>query len=164
MLQNNNIEEKMESKSPLACSNCAFPEVKLQCGACRNVAYCSEECGKEYFQKVHRIECMYHMKDTWGMIETNKEPKKPIFNTGDMSGYAISLEPQEELKTEVHSDATQFFLVIQGEGTCTIENKNDNISMHSMFYVPKGKAHSIQAGSKGLKLLTLYAPATHHTE
>jgi mannose-6-phosphate isomerase-like protein (cupin superfamily) len=167
-LKHFNLERRTHTftftESSIVCANCTSPEIKLQCSACRRIAYCSEKCGKEYFQKVHYIECMYHMKDNWSIIQTNEEPKKLLFDTGDMSGYAIAIKPEGNLKREVHPDATQFFLVIQGEGTCIIEDKNDQISMHSMFYVPRGKVHSIQAGSKGLKLLTLYAPATHHTE
>lgn len=163
-----NLERRTQTvtftESSIVCANCTSPEIKLQCSACRRIAYCSEKCGKEYFQKVHYIECMYHMKDNWSIIQTNEEAKKLLFDTGDMSGYAIAIKPEENLQREVHPDATQFFLVIQGEGTCMIEDKNDQISMHSMFFVPRGKAHSIQASSKGLKLLTLYAPAIHHTK
>jgi mannose-6-phosphate isomerase-like protein (cupin superfamily) len=103
------------------------------------------------------------MRDTWSVIEKNEEPKKSLFDAGDMSGYAISLGPQEELKTEIHPDATQFFLVIQGDGECIIDGNKDQIARHSMFHVPRGKAHSVKANSKGLKMLTLYAPAEHHT-
>jgi mannose-6-phosphate isomerase-like protein (cupin superfamily) len=104
------------------------------------------------------------MRDTWSLIATNEEPRKPLFDTGDLGGYAISLDSNGELKTEIHPDATQFFLVISGEGECTIDGKNDQIRKNSMFYVPRGKAHSVKANKEGLKMLTLYAPATHHTD
>lgn len=152
------------TESPLVCSNCASPNVNLTCGTCRLVAYCSEKCGVEHFEKSHYIDCMYHMRDKWSIIETNEEAKKYMFDTGDMSGYAISIEPNGELKREIHPDATQFFLVVRGEGESVIDGKQDAIKTHSMFYIPRGKAHSVKAGEQGLKLLTLYAPATHHTE
>ena len=109
-LKHFNLESRTRTftftESSIVCANCTSPEIKLQCSACRWIAYCSEKCGKEYFQNVHYIECMYHMKDNWSIIQTNEEPKKLLFDTGDMSGYAIAIKPEENLQREVHPDAT----------------------------------------------------------
>jgi mannose-6-phosphate isomerase-like protein (cupin superfamily) len=125
-------------------------------------------CAQQHFKQGHSIECRFHLKDSgslmWDSLKQNKDARKRLFETAQMSAYALSIKPNEALSTEVHPDATQFFLVVRGSGTCTIDGNQDNIQKHSMFYVPAGKKHSVQASAEGLKLLTLYAPAEHHTE
>jgi mannose-6-phosphate isomerase-like protein (cupin superfamily) len=117
----------------------------------------------------HNIECRFHLKTQggglmWESVQQNNNARQQIFETAQMSGYALSIQANDTLAAEVHSDATQFFLVVQGSGTCMIDGNQDSIGERSMFYVPAGKRHSVRAGAEGLKLLTLYAPAEHHTE
>jgi len=143
------------------CSYCGSNEVRLACGnKCGKVVYCSELCGEQHFH-LHKSECL---KNGWEQIRENTQERKLLFETIHMSSYALRIEPWKEISAEIHPDATQFFLVVQGSGYSTINNKREGIQQHSMFYVPPGVLHSINANGDGLHLLTLYAPASHHTE
>lgn len=149
------------------CAHCKSTQVFLDCGAeCGLVSYCSEQCAVNHYP-VHKIECKFHLrKSGWETIQSNTQPKKGLFETQQMSGYALYIKPLEGLPLETHPDATQFFLVVQGSGASIIGGKRDVIEMHSMFYIPPGTPHTIEASREGLKLLTIYAPADHttHTE
>lgn len=145
----------------MSCSNCGKnKEIQFLCGnKCGKAAYCSKLCGIQHYE-THKIECKFHLNNHWNTILTNEEPKRLLFKTKDMSAYALSLPPQGGLPEEIHPDATQFFLVVEGRGTSTIAGKQDVIQTYSMFYVPPNTSHSIEAASS-LKLLTIYSPAEH---
>jgi mannose-6-phosphate isomerase-like protein (cupin superfamily) len=148
----------------LNCSYCGSNDVVLQCGnECGKATYCSELCGKLHFP-LHKIACPVGSAHGWEIIKENTKERKLLFETVHMSGYALHIKPLEEISTEIHPDATQFFLVVQGSGSYKIKDAEEDIQEHSMFYVAPNTPHSIRANGEGLKLLTLYAPASHHTE
>ena len=148
--------------SSLFCSGCKVGVSKWECGnRCGKAVYCSESCAKRHYN-IHKIECVFHMNNHWETILQNKDPKRVLFKTDHMSAYAVSIEAGGGLPTEVHPDATQFFLVVSGQGSCTIAGNRDVIQAQSMFYVPPNTTHSIDAKNT-LKLLTIYSPAEHHT-
>lgn len=144
----------------MQCSNCHDKRV---CFASVQSVYCSKECGRAHFERLSRVDCAMHMRSAWQSVEQNTAPKELLFETVHMSGYCISMGAWERLDRETHPNATQFFLVVQGSGWSTIGTARDSIQAQSMFYVPPGVAHAVEAGREGLKMLTLYAPAEHET-
>lgn len=148
----------------LLCSYCKKERAIFVCGnRCGKATYCSKVCGQQDYT-FHKIECSFHMNHHWDIIVNNTEPKKKLFETPNMGAYAVFIRAGKGLPTEVHPDATQFFLVVQGKGSCSIAGNRDAIQENSMFYVPPGTAHSINADAKeDLKLLTIYSPSEHHT-
>lgn len=146
------------------CSQCQAPRAAFACGGrCGRAVYCNQECADRHFVNVHRVECAMHMRDAWTSIVQNTKAKELLFHTQYMSGYCVALAPGEELPLETHPNATQFFVVVQGQGWSTIDGARDRIQTHSMFYVPPGVAHKVEAGPAGLRMLTLYGPAEHET-
>jgi len=89
--------------------------------------------------------------------------------TGDLLQLVLmSLQPQEEIGLEEHSDTDHFFYVVEGTGIIQMGEKDTNINYSESIapgcgiFVPKGEWHNIiNNGSTPLKILVLYAPPHH---
>ncbi len=148
----------------LSCSNCLSPNVVGLCGnKCGKAMYCSTQCAKEHYS-VHLMDCHMHLTDVYQKVASNTKAKELIFETEQMSMYAIYVQPYEEIPSEIHPDATQLFHVINGSGKAIIGKNSDDIQKDSMFYVPAGTEHRIVASGSGLNMYTVYAPAKHKTK
>jgi len=98
--------------------------------------------------------------------------KLPLFETEQLSGFAMWLDPREPSGAEVHPDATQWFMVVAGSGEADVgivgaaggtALETRHIGLRDMLVVPAGRNHALRAGPHGLGLLTIYAPAKHQT-
>jgi len=75
----------------------------------------------------------------------------------------MSLEPKEEIGTEVHEDNDQFFYFVKGQGTCIINCNKYDVSEGSAVVVPAGAYHNVinTMKNKPLKFFTIYSPPQH---
>jgi len=73
----------------------------------------------------------------------------------------MSLEPHQEIGMEVHPDTSQFIRVEAGTGIAVLGQQHFRLKDGDAVVVPPGTYHNIIAGSKGLKLYTVYCPPEH---
>lgn len=93
----------------------------------------------------------------------NTNFRKVLYTGKHCQLVLMSLKPNEEIGTEVHTDNDQFFRFEKGEGKCIIDGNEYILSDGSVVIVPAGAEHNIinTSNSNDLKLYTIYSPAHH---
>ena len=89
---------------------------------------------------------------------------RKVLYTGEKSQLVLmSLLPDEEIGSEVHSDNDQFFRFEAGSGKMVINDVEYEVSDGDAVVVPKGATHNVinTNVNSSLKLYTIYSPAHH---
>lgn len=75
----------------------------------------------------------------------------------------MTLQPGEEIGSEVHPNIDQFFRFDEGEGKVVIDGVEHEVKDGFGAIVPAGAEHNVinTSADKPLKLYTLYSPAEH---
>ena len=95
------------------------------------------------------------------ITESETAYRRVLFTTPQMQLVTMALDPHEEIGMESHSRTTQFIRVEAGSGQAIISGHKYILSDGVAVMIPAGCRHNIIAGSKGLKLYTLYSPPEH---
>ncbi len=94
----------------------------------------------------------------------NNNNFRKVLYTGEHSQLVLmSLKPNEEIGSEVHTDNDQFFRFEKGEGKVIINETTYEIKDGDAVIVPSGSQHNVinTSVTEDLKLYTLYSPAHH---
>ena len=99
-------------------------------------------------------------------LTTDNSDFRHVLYTGKhMQLVLMTLQPGEEIGSEVHRDRDQFFRFEEGEGRVDIDDNSYNVADGSGIIVPAGSRHNVRnTGSGPLKLYTLYAPPEHKAQ
>lgn len=75
----------------------------------------------------------------------------------------MTLQPNEDIGAEVHSEIDQFFRFESGQGKVVINDTEYEASNGDVVIVPSGSRHNIIniSDSELLKMYTIYAPSHH---
>jgi mannose-6-phosphate isomerase-like protein (cupin superfamily) len=91
----------------------------------------------------------------------NKNFRKVLY-TGKYSQLVLmSLNPNEEIGSEVHEETDQFFRIDEGSGKFVINGIEHEIKNGSAIVVPAGAQHNVIADANGLKIYSIYSPPHH---
>ena len=93
----------------------------------------------------------------------NDNFRKVLYTARYSQLVLMSLEPLEEIGTEVHPDNDQFFRFEKGEGKCVIDGNEYAVRDGSAIVVPAGAEHNVIniSTAEKLKMYTIYSPAHH---
>ncbi len=92
----------------------------------------------------------------------NRDFRHVLYTGRHLQLVLMSLEPGEEIGSEVHADVDQFFRVEQGRGEAWIDGVPTPIEAETAILVPAGARHNIRnTGVVPLRLYTLYGPPNH---
>jgi mannose-6-phosphate isomerase-like protein (cupin superfamily) len=93
----------------------------------------------------------------------NQYFRKVLFTGQNMQLVVMSIDPNEDIGLEIHSQNDQFLRVEAGEGKVIIDGQEGKIEDGSAIIIPAGAEHNIinTSPDKPLKLYTLYAPPHH---
>lgn len=89
---------------------------------------------------------------------------REVLYTGQHTQLVVmSLNPEEEIGSEIHEIVDQFFRVESGEGKVIINNEEYSIKDGDVFIVPSKTEHNVinTSPDKSLKFYTLYSPPHH---
>jgi len=89
---------------------------------------------------------------------------RKVLYTGKYSQLVLmSLNPNEEIGLETHSDGDQFFRFEKGNGKVIIDDSEYNVADGDAIVVPAGAKHNVinTSMTEKLKLYTIYSPAHH---
>ena len=107
------------------------------------------------------------MKGYFGNIEKltlENEDFRHVLYTGRYSQLVLmSLDPNEEIGLETHSDGDQFFRFEKGNGKVIIDDSEYNVADGDAIVVPAGAKHNVinTSMTEKLKRYTIYSPAHH---
>jgi mannose-6-phosphate isomerase-like protein (cupin superfamily) len=92
----------------------------------------------------------------------NESFRKVLYTGSNLQLVLMSLQPQEDIGEEIHSDVDQFFRFEKGNGKCVINEKEYEVTDGDVIIIPAGAKHNIiNTGREELKLYTLYGPPKH---
>lgn len=92
----------------------------------------------------------------------NTDFRRVIYTGNFLQLVLMSLEPGQDIGSEVHKDHDQFFRIESGKGAVVIDGERTEVKDDDAIIVPAGAKHNvINTGDKSLKLYTLYGPPDH---
>ena len=92
----------------------------------------------------------------------NSDFRRVLYTGKNMQLVLMTLQPGDEIGSEVHRDRDQFFRFEEGEGRVDIDDNSYNVADGSGIIVPAGSRHNVRnTGDGPLQLYTLYAPPEH---
>ena len=96
------------------------------------------------------------------LTEGNDDFRRVLYTGNHMQLVLMSLEPGEEIGSEVHDDIDQFFRVEAGTGEIDIDGNTRQVGPDMAMIVPAGARHNVRnTGKEPLRLYTLYGPPEH---
>ncbi|MDO5505249.1 MAG: cupin domain-containing protein [Pseudoxanthomonas suwonensis] len=92
----------------------------------------------------------------------NTDFRRVLYTGAHLQLVVMTLQPGEEIGTEVHPDIDQFFRIEEGEATLLIDGAKHVLEHDDIAIVPAGAQHNVlNEGEAPLKLYTLYGPPEH---
>ena len=92
----------------------------------------------------------------------NEDFRRVLYTGEHLQLVLMTLQPGEEIGSEVHPDRDQFFRIEEGEGVITIDGVENPVADDFAVIVPAGARHNVINNSdKPLRLYTLYGPPEH---
>jgi len=106
------------------------------------------------------------MKGFHDNIETltaaNSDFRRVLYTGKHLQLVLMTLQPGEEIGSEVHDGIDQFFRFEAGEGVVVIDGTEHRVADGSGVIVPSGARHNVRnSGDRPLKLYTIYGPPEH---
>lgn len=89
--------------------------------------------------------------------------RKVLFTGPNSQLVLMTLQPSEDIGSEVHSENDQFFRFEAGEGKVVIGDEEHVVGDGDSVVVPAGAEHNIinTSNTEMLKMYTIYSPAHH---
>lgn len=92
----------------------------------------------------------------------NSDFRRVIYTGHHIQLVLMSIEPGQDIGSEVHETHDQFFRIESGEGEVVIDGERSKVKDDDAIIVPAGAQHNvINTGKEPLRLYTLYGPPEH---
>ena len=92
----------------------------------------------------------------------NDDFRRVLYTGHYLQLVLMTLQPGEEIGSEVHPDRDQFFRIEEGDGVVDIDGVENPVSDDFAVVVPAGARHNVRnTGAGPLRLYTLYGPPEH---
>jgi mannose-6-phosphate isomerase-like protein (cupin superfamily) len=92
----------------------------------------------------------------------NDDFRRVVYTGHHLQLVLMTLQPGDEIGSEIHDDRDQFFRVEEGEGMIDIDGVANQVRDDFAVIVPAGARHNVRnTGDKPLRLYTLYAAPEH---
>ena len=93
---------------------------------------------------------------------SNTDFRRVLYTGKKLQLVLMTLQPGDEIGSEVHDDRDQFFRFEEGSGKVDIDDNIYDVVDGSGVIVPAGARHNVRnTGDAPLKLYTLYGPPEH---
>ncbi len=92
----------------------------------------------------------------------NGDFRRVLYTGKHMQLVLMTLQPGEEIGSEIHDGIDQFFRFEEGAGVVDIDGVENQVEDGSGVIVPSGARHNVRnTGDRPLKLYTIYGPPEH---
>ncbi len=96
------------------------------------------------------------------LTTANTDFRRVLYTGKHLQLVLMTLQPGEEIGSEVHDGIDQFFRFEEGAGVVDIDGVENRVGDGSGVIVPSGARHNVRnTGDSPLKLYTIYAPPEH---
>ena len=96
------------------------------------------------------------------LTAANGDFRRVLYTGKHLQLVLMTLQPGEEIGSEVHDAIDQFFRIEEGTGVVDIDGVENAVEDGSGVIVPSGAPHNVRnTGDVPLKLYTLYGPPEH---
>ena len=96
------------------------------------------------------------------LTAANRDFRRVLYTGKHLQLVLMTLQPGEEIGSEVHDGIDQFFRFEEGEGVVDIDAVEHMVEDGSGVIVPSGARHNVRnIGDGPLKLYTIYGPPEH---
>jgi mannose-6-phosphate isomerase-like protein (cupin superfamily) len=92
----------------------------------------------------------------------NEDFRRVLYTGQHLQLVLMTLQPGEEIGSEVHEDRDQFFRFEEGNGAVDIDGRENPVEDDFAVIVPAGARHNVRNNSNApLRFYTLYGPPEH---
>ncbi len=92
----------------------------------------------------------------------NENYRKVLYTGKNIQLVLMTIQPGDEIGSEVHETHDQFLRIESGKGAAFIDGVKTEIADDDVVIVPAGAEHNIvNTGNAPLKLYTVYGPPEH---
>ncbi len=92
----------------------------------------------------------------------NEDFRRVLYTGKNLQLVLMTLQPGEEIGSEVHEDRDQFFRIEEGAGAIDIDGVANPVENDFAVIVPAGARHNVRnTGNAPLRFYTLYGPPEH---
>jgi mannose-6-phosphate isomerase-like protein (cupin superfamily) len=92
----------------------------------------------------------------------NTDYRRVISSASHLQLVLMSIEPGQEIGSEIHDEIDQFFEILSGTGVSIIDDVEYQIGNDIALVIPAGLSHNIiNTGTEPLKMYSIYAPPEH---
>ncbi len=97
------------------------------------------------------------------LTKENTNFRKVLYTGKNSQLVVMSLQPMEEIGSEVHSNIDQFIRIEDGEGKAVLDGVETLIEDDFAVVIPAGTEHNIinTSETEAMKLYTIYSPPEH---
>jgi mannose-6-phosphate isomerase-like protein (cupin superfamily) len=95
-------------------------------------------------------------------VEDNPDFRRVLWTGEHTQLVAMTLQPGEDIGTEVHRENDQILSFLKGSGEAILDGKKLAVAPGDVLMVPAGAEHNItNTGPEPLLLYTIYGPPDH---
>jgi mannose-6-phosphate isomerase-like protein (cupin superfamily) len=92
----------------------------------------------------------------------NHDFRRVLYTGHHLQLVLMTLQPGEEIGSEVHEDRDQFFRIEEGRGVVDIDGVENPVEDDFAVIVPAGARHNVRnTGDQPLRFYTIYGPPEH---
>lgn len=97
------------------------------------------------------------------LTRNNTNFREVLYTAQHLQLVLMSIPPQGEIGTEVHTTTDQFLRIESGTGVVIMQGEEQEVHDGTAIIVPAGTEHNVRNTSQteDLKLYTLYGPPHH---
>ncbi len=100
--------------------------------------------------------------DIFSIARSNDAFRREVATDPHTQVVTMTLAPGEEIGEEVHDDADQVLLFVEGEGEAILDGRTLPVGAEQLVLVPAGLRHNfVNTGSEPLRLVSVYTPPEH---
>lgn len=88
--------------------------------------------------------------------------RKEIFTGSEAQIVVMSLNQNEDIGEETHSNVDQILFFIEGQGMAILDGSERRVGEEDVLYIQRGTKHNVvNTSSERMKIISIYAPAEH---
>lgn len=100
--------------------------------------------------------------DIFNAARTNDAFRREVLTGPHEQVVVMTIPIGGEIGEEVHADADQVFIFVDGRGEAVLEGAASEVGPNDLVMVRAGTRHNFRnVGSSPLRLITIYAPPQH---